>query len=130
MHGFADADFDMDIDANFQESETFFFEKLGHIRKEDDAEEEEKEKSEDGDEAENQGAEEEKKDAEPKVLKPVTFLERPAAVRKAYNAQFDNYSDGSDDEDKLLDTLLEETKEPVEEKEPAGEALGSGGAEQ
>ena len=40
----------------------------------------------------------------------MTFLERPAAVRKAYNAQFDSMSDGSDDEEKLLDKLLEEDK--------------------
>ena len=31
VHGFADADFDMDIDCNFHESEDLFFGKLGYI---------------------------------------------------------------------------------------------------
>ena len=31
VHGFADADFDMDIDCNFHESENLFFNKLGYI---------------------------------------------------------------------------------------------------
>ena len=85
MLGFADADFDMDIDANFYESEALFFGKLGYIKKDDDAEEEEEEeekKSEENDESK----EEEKEKSETKPTKPVTFLERPAAVRKAYNA--------------------------------------------
>ena len=46
MLGFADADFDMDIDANFYESEALFFGKLGYIKKDDDAEEEEEEEEE------------------------------------------------------------------------------------
>ncbi len=43
-------------------------------------------------------------------MKPCTFLERPAAVRNAYKG-FHDYSDDEEDEDKLLDTLLEETKD-------------------
>ena len=46
MHGFADADFDMDIDGNFHESEALFFGKLGYTKREDDAEEEEEEEEE------------------------------------------------------------------------------------
>ena len=38
VHGFADADFDMDIDCNFHESENLFYDKLGYIRLDDDAE--------------------------------------------------------------------------------------------
>jgi hypothetical protein len=63
--------------------------------------------------------EEEKKDDEDEedgrrkpgcdTKKPVMFLERPAAVRNA-NRGFYDYSDEEEDEDKLLDTLLEETK--------------------
>jgi len=120
VHGFADADFDMDIDGNFHESEALFFGKLGYIKREDDAEEEEEEekKSEENDEANSK--EEEKKESETRSSKPVAFLERPAAVRKAYYAQFDNISDGSDDEEKLLDKLLEEDKkvEPAQLMSP------------
>ena len=46
VHGFADADFDMDIDGNFHESEALFFGKLGYTKREDDAEEEEEEEEE------------------------------------------------------------------------------------
>mmetsp|Transcript_25026 Transcript_25026/g.31298 ORF Transcript_25026/g.31298 Transcript_25026/m.31298 type:complete len:98 (-) Transcript_25026:371-664(-) len=45
VHGFADADFDMDIDTNFHESESLFFDKLGYIKKDKDADEEEEEES-------------------------------------------------------------------------------------
>ena len=33
MFGFADADFEMDLDANFHEAEATFFEKLGFTKK-------------------------------------------------------------------------------------------------
>ena len=35
MHGFADADFDMDIDPNFNESEALFYDALDHLRRAD-----------------------------------------------------------------------------------------------
>ena len=35
MEAFADADFDMDIDCNFHESESLFFNKLGFTKKEE-----------------------------------------------------------------------------------------------
>lgn len=108
VHAFADADFDMDIDANFHESEKLFFDKLGHLRREegDEEEEEEEKKSESNDEDDKSAGEKEEESKEPKPLKPVKFLERPAAIRKAYNDQFNNYSDESEDEDKILDNLL------------------------
>ena len=36
VHGFADADFDMDIDCNFHESEALFFNKLGYTQLDED----------------------------------------------------------------------------------------------
>ena len=118
VHCFADADFDMDIDANFHESERLFFDKLGYVKKDEDAEEEEEEETNtDGqksDSADAKAAQEESKEAKPQ--KPVKFLERPAAVRKAQNEYLQNYSDDSDDEDKILDTLL---KDETTAKEPA-----------
>ena len=35
MHGFEDADFDMDIDPNFNESESLFYDALDHLRRPD-----------------------------------------------------------------------------------------------
>lgn len=35
VQAFADADFDMDLDCNFHESESLFFDKLGFTKKED-----------------------------------------------------------------------------------------------
>ena len=45
VHAFADADFDMDIDPNFHESESLFYESLNHIKKEDEASDEEQEQT-------------------------------------------------------------------------------------
>ena len=49
VEAFADADFDMDIDCNFHESESLFFNKLGFVKRdednEDDSSEEESSKS-------------------------------------------------------------------------------------
>ena len=33
VHAFADADFDMDIDPNFHESESLFYDALDHLRR-------------------------------------------------------------------------------------------------
>ena len=116
MHGLADADFDMDLDTNFHEGESLFFNKLGYIKKDDDADadqedsDEDKKPDKDKDANSDQDEEESKRKPGCDTLKPVAFLERPAAVRNAYRG-FHDYSDEEEDEDKLLDTLLEETKD-------------------
>ena len=108
----------MDLDTNFHEGESLFFNKLGYIKKDDDTEadqedsDEDKKPDKDKDDNSDQEQEEQESKRKPgcETLKPVTFLERPAAVRNAYKV-FHDYSDDEEDEDKLLDTLLEETKD-------------------
>ena len=91
VEAFADADFDMDIDCNFHESESLFYGKLGFIKKDEiDSDEEETE------EPKKSSSPEETKDADTVAgettednndvklsVKPVTFLERPIEVRNA-----------------------------------------------
>lgn len=84
VHGFADADFDMDLDCNFHESENLFFEKLGYTKQdEDNDEDEDKEDKATGEAAAKEETKEEEKKEEEKdskripgcdTKKPVAFL--------------------------------------------------------
>ena len=85
----------MDIDPNFHESERLFFEKLDHIKREDDEQSDEEVKSEPS---------ENKESSSQQAQKPVKFLERPKEVRQQYNVYDDALSE-EDDEDGLLNTL-------------------------
>ena len=116
VHGLADADFDMDIDTNFHESESLFFNKLGYIKRDEDQEDSDDGSKQKEEKKEGTEAKEEMEDVNNRIpgcdtKKPVTFLERPAEVLNAFK-EYNHYSDDEEDEDKLLDTLLEETKEP------------------
>ena len=57
--------------------------------------------------------------------KPVKFLQRPESVLKAYR-QYEEYSDESEDENKLLDGLLEEHKQEEFEVQEAQKATVEG----
>ena len=107
VHGFADADLEMDIDANFHEGEAIFFDKLGYTKRDQDAEDEPEEEKKTKDDTST----EETKQSALESGKPVTFLERPLEVRNAQAEAFGNYSDDEEDEDKILDNLFEDTKE-------------------
>jgi len=75
VHGFKDADFDMDIDPNFHESESLFYNALDHLKQEEgDSAEEEKEEKEEKKAEKKEANEEEKEAAETKKKKPVKFL--------------------------------------------------------
>ena len=89
VHGFSDADFDMDIDVNFHESESMFFDKLGYIKREDASDDEsDKDADDDKKKAAAEGEEEKKTEEESfenrkpgcVTKKPVAFLERPEEV--------------------------------------------------
>ena len=103
VHAFADADFDMDIDPNFHESESLFYESLNHIKKEDEASDEEQEQT-----AQEETKQPVEKDQEPEATqKPVKFLERPKEVLQHYQ-NYDDALSEEDDEDGLLNTLQEQ----------------------
>ena len=102
----------MDIDPNFHESESLFYNALDHLKQEEgDSEEEEKK-------AEPKETKEEGKEAVEDKKKPVKFLQRPKEVLQAYAAYNDDLSE-EDDEDKLLDSLQEQMGLTKKEEETA-----------
>jgi len=122
--GFADADFDMDLDVNFHESESLFFSHLGYVKRDDDSEHSDQHASEEESKVDEQEkGSEERDDGEKKrrpgceTKKPVAFLERPAEVLKAYR-QFENHSNESDDENKIIDGLFDDLKDKSAVKQP------------
>ena len=92
----------MDIDPNFHESESLFYESLNHIKKEDEASDEEQEQT-----AQEQSKGPDVKEQEPEDQKPVKFLERPKEVLQHYQ-NYDDALSEEDDEDGLLNTLQEQ----------------------
>jgi len=84
VHGFADADFDMDLDCNFHESESLFYDKLGYTKRDEDkAENEEVAKEETKEELKEEEKEKDNKRTPGcETNKPVAFLERPEEVLK------------------------------------------------